>query len=66
MAHEANNGDPTMEIDEHDVLAWIEDVRKYSKDIEDVWPDAPDEVEDIIVDAVDALDTLKLKLQEYV
>lgn len=55
-----------MEIDEHDVLAWIEDVRKYSKSIEDVWPDAPAEVEDIIVDAVDALDALKLKLQEYV
>lgn len=57
---------PAMEIDEHVVLAWIEDVRKYSKNLEEVWPDAPDEVEDLIVDAVDALDALKLKMQEYV
>jgi len=55
-----------MMMMENDVLAWIEDVRKYSKSVEDIWPDAPEEVEDIIVDAINALDMLKLKLQEYV
>jgi hypothetical protein len=55
-----------MDIDEHDVLAWIEDVRKYSKLVEAMWPNAPKEVEDAIVDAIDALDTLKLRMQEYV
>ena len=55
-----------MIVDEHDVLAWIEDVNKYSKLLENMWPEAPSKVEDAIVDAIDALDTLKLRMQEYV
>ena len=55
-----------MIVDEHDVLAWIEDVNKYSKLVENMWPEAPSKVEDAIVDAIDALDTLKLRMQEYV
>jgi hypothetical protein len=55
-----------MDINEHDVLAWVEDVRKYSKLVENMWPEAPNKVEDAIVDAIDALDTLKLRMQEYV
>jgi hypothetical protein len=55
-----------MDIDEHDVLAWIEDVKKYSKLVEAMWPNAPKEVEDAIVEAMGGLDLLELKLKEYV
>lgn len=56
-----------MEIDEHDVLAWIDDVRDYSKSIEMIWPeDAPLDVEQAIMDAIEALDNLTLKMQKYV
>lgn len=56
-----------MEIDEHDVLAWIDDVRDYSKSVEMIWPeDAPLDVEQAIMDAIEALDNLTLKMQKYV
>jgi len=51
-------------VELHDIAAWAEDVRKMSQTVEEIWQeDCPEFMEKAIVDAIEALDKLKLKLQ---
>jgi hypothetical protein len=50
----------------HDVAAYIDDVRKVKQTVEEVWPEeAPEDVEKSIMDTLESLDSLILKLEEY-
>ena len=53
-------------VDQHDIEVWADDVKKAHKTVEEIWQDkCPDDVDKAVMDALEALETLKLKLCEY-
>ena len=53
-------------VDQHDIEVWADDVKKSHKTVEEIWQDkCPDDVDKAVMDALEALETLKLKLWEY-
>lgn len=56
-----------MSIDDYiDIEAYIHDLRKVKQTVEEIWPEsAPDDVEKSIMDVLENLDNLTLKLEEY-
>lgn len=50
----------------HDIAAYVQDVRKVRQTVEEVWPEkAPEDVEKSIMDTLENLDNLILKLEGY-
>lgn len=53
-------------VDHHDIGAWVDDLDKVHQTVEEIWQDkCPDDVDKAVMDALEALETLKLKLCEY-
>ena len=50
----------------NDIMDYVSELGKVHQTVEEIWyDDAPDDVEEAIMDALDALDKVKNLLQDY-
>ena len=55
-----------MKVEWSEIAAYVDDVKKVSQTVEEVWPDdAPEDVEEAIMDALEALDRLQQVMEGY-